>query len=222
MAAGGYGVWYIGLANWRGTPESCTSTDSQFDFTRVPTAVTFKLGFRTPTTYLNCQNPDLPGSGIGSEPHPRGVKVSSVAQTVVQLTVRADQLFWENYDGADAPLHFDQLAIAARRSLSGPWVLGPAEEDRPGRGGIVNQNYTAFGVPWRWCRGDLTGYTPPDNNTRMDFEGGQFYDPTLPRNLMSTTSYRDYYDLASHIQSGQGYLNGRGRCAVQRQFPSRP
>jgi hypothetical protein len=220
MLERGYGVYYIGSATWRGMSASCQSTDPSFDFSTVPTRIrSFLLGFRTPTLYMNCQNPDLPGGGIGTEAHPRGVKVSTGEQIDVQLTLKVDQLFWENYDREDPPLHFDQFAVAARLSL-GSYSIRHAEDPIPG--GIVNQNYTAFTVPWRWCRSDLTGYGPPDNNSRMDFESGQFYDPSLPRNLMSNTSYRDYYDLASHLQSGQGYLNGRGRCAVQRGFSSRP
>ncbi len=229
MTARQYSVYYIGLATWRGTVENCPSTDSQFDFSppprprsgRIPRQVIFRLGFKTPTRYMNCQNPDLPGSGIGSEEHPRGVRVTSASETVVQLTVRAEQLFWENYDGTDAPLHFDQFAIAARGATdpTAPYRLSAAEE-RVGDGGILNQNYTAFAVPWRSC--SPSGYVPPDQNTRMGFQHRLYYDPLLPTSLSSTESYRDYYDLASHIQSGQGYLGARGRCAVQRQFPSRP
>jgi hypothetical protein len=63
---------------------------------------------------------------------------------------------------------------------------------------------------------------PPNGNPRMGFPYAQYYDPALPNNLMSNERYRDYYDLASHIQSGQGYLGARGVCAKQRQFPSRP
>ncbi len=227
MVAKQYSIYYMGSATWRGTVETCPSTDGQFDFSppqqardgRIPRSVMFRLGFKTPTRYLNCQNPDLPGGGIGSEEHPRGVMAASASETVVQLTVRADQLFWENYDGADAPLHFDQFAIAARRALSGPYRLS-ATEDQVGDGGILLQNYTAFAVPWRSC--SPSGYTPPDQNTRMGFQHRLFYDPSLTTSLSSTESYHDYYDLASHIQSGQGYLGARGRCAVQRQFPSRP
>jgi hypothetical protein len=225
-----YSVYYIGSAIWRGTPDTCPSTDSEFDFSpplpvgtgTVPREVIFKLGFKTPTRYVNCQNPDLPGGGIGSEEHPRGVKAVSASETVVQLTVRADQLFWENYDGTDAPLHFDQFAVAARPPVgggTGPFRLDAAE-NLVRRGGILTQNYTAFAVPWRSCSPSV--YTPPDQNTRMGFQHRLYYDPSLPTSLSSTESYRDYYDLASHIQSGQGYLGARGRCAVQRQFPSRP
>ena len=225
----GYSLYFWGVATWRASEDSCVSTDPSFDWRpappvdggTVPREVTFKIGFQTGTTYMNCQNPDFPGPGIGGEAHPRGVKATSEAETAVQLTLRMDQPFWENSDGADAGLHFDQFAVAARRLLT-RYQLQPLEA-RVRDGGIVDQNYTAFAVPWRWCRGDLTGYRPPDQLTRMDFEGGLYYDPSLPdQRLSSSTHYRDYYDLASHIQSGQGYLGARGHCAVQRHFPSRP
>ena len=221
MRQNGYVIYYIGTAVWRGTSDTCTSTDGQFDFSRTPTTIrSFRLGFKTPTRYLNCQNPDLPGPGIGSEPHPRGVIPSSETETTVQLTLRTDQLFWENYDAADAPLHFDQFAVAAHRDLLGYSL--PAAELPVGDGGILRQNYTMFAIPWRSCSRDLTGYSPPDREARMGFQHRLYYDPNLTQPLSSSTSFRDYYDLASHIQSGQGYLGARGVCAVQRQFPSRP
>src|ERR1700687_1203355 len=79
MVSGGYSVYYMGLATWRGTPATCLSTDAGFNFTSVHTTVTFRLGFRTPTTYINCQNALLPGPGIGAEPYPRGVQAVSDA-----------------------------------------------------------------------------------------------------------------------------------------------
>jgi len=82
------------------------------------------------------------------------------------------------------------------------------------------EDYTAFPVPWRWCRDDLTGYSPPDQLPRMDFEGGRYYDPSLTQPLSSYVSFRDYYDFTSHVQSSQSHLNANGLCAVARQFPS--
>jgi hypothetical protein len=120
---------------------------------------------------------------------------------------------WENYDSDGPPAHFDQIAAVARPQ-GGLW--GVVLED------TFLENYTAFPVPWRWCRADLTGYVPPDGLPRMDFEQGRFYDPTLTQPLSSYTSYRDYYDLTSHIIGSQAHLNANGLCAVQRQYPSRP
>src|SRR5207302_3660283 len=57
MVANGYVVLYVGTATWKGGA-SCTSTNASFDFTKLPSVVNFRLGFKTPTTYLNCQNHD--------------------------------------------------------------------------------------------------------------------------------------------------------------------
>jgi hypothetical protein len=202
-----------------GTAATCLSTDAGFNFNTIRSSIDFRLGFRTPTAYFNCQNPELPGPGIGGELYPRGVKSSADDRTTVQLTIRTGEPFWENYDHADAPLHFDQFAARAHGNFGSTTI--ELEHVDP-NDNVVNENYTAFPVPWRWCSPELTGYTPPEGGTwRMRFEQGQFYDPSIPQNLSSDAGYRDYYDLVSHIQSAQGYLNGQGRCAIQRHFPFR-
>jgi hypothetical protein len=208
MIANGMTVLYRGTAIFHGTPQTCGSTDPSFDFSTVPTQVNFYLGWTTPTNYTNCQNPSLPGPGVGGEDHPRGLIVSPSQQIIAQVTIHTDHPFWENFDSDGPPAHFDQFAIRAQ-------------------GGLVRlensflQNYTAFDVPWRYCRTDLTGYIPPDTLPRMRFEQGRFYDPTLTQPLSSYTSFRDYYDFTSHVQSSQGHLNANGLCFDDRQFPSR-
>jgi len=209
MIDNGMTVLYVGTATWRGT--SCQSTDPSFDFSTIPTRVTFRLGWRTPTAVINCQNPSLPGPGIGGEEHPRGVQFSSSRQIITQLTIHTDHPFWENFDSDGPPAHFDQFAAVAQRQPDGSYLVNLENTYR--------ENYTAFPVPWRWCTPD---YTPPDQLTRMDFEGGRYYDPTLSDPLSSFTSFRDYYDLTSHVQSSQGHLNSNGLCALQRGFPSLP
>ena len=57
MVQNGWNVLYVGTATWKGG-SSCTSTNASYDFSKLPTTVSFRLGFATPTTYLNCQNPD--------------------------------------------------------------------------------------------------------------------------------------------------------------------
>jgi hypothetical protein len=220
MISSGYSVWYRGAANWRGTPSTCVSTDAGFNFATINLPLTFSFGFRTPTTYFNCQNPQLPDSGIGGEPYPRGVIASPNARTTVQLSIRTDQTFSEAYERTDAPIHFDQFSAAAYPGIIRFVQLEDAGYARY-TGGL---NYTAFPVPWRWCSPELTGYQPPDNNPWMDFRGqaGRSYDPTLTQNLCSDAGYRDYYDLVSNIQGAQGYLNGPGRCAVLRHFRCQP
>jgi hypothetical protein len=213
MIANGMTVLYQGTAVFHGTPQTCASTDPTFDFSTVPTLVNFKLGWKTPTNYTNCQNPSLPGPGVGGEDHPRGLIVSPSQQIIAQLTIHTDHSFWENFDSDGPPAHFDQFAVVARRQPDLSYLV--QLED------TFLENYTAFPVPWRYCRTDLTGYIPPDTLPRMRFEQGRFYDPTLTQPLSSYTSFRDYYDFTSHVQSSQGHLNANGLCFNDRQFPSR-
>jgi hypothetical protein len=212
MILGGVAVLYVGTATWRGGT-SCQTTDPSFSWANFPTQVRFELGWKTPTSAINCQNPSLPGPGIGGETNPRGIIVSPTSQLVAQLTFHTDHPFWENFDSDGPPAHFDQLAAVARRQGTS-W--GVVLED------TFYENYTAFPVPWRWCRSDLTGYVPPDTLTRMRFERGLYYDPTLTAPLSSYTSFRDYYDFTSHIIGSAVHLNANGLCAVQRGYPSLP
>ena len=74
MIASGWTVLYVGTATFKGT--GCTSTNPAYDFTKLPKVVKFKLGFASPTTYVNCQNPDNdPADPFGSEEHQRGVQI---------------------------------------------------------------------------------------------------------------------------------------------------
>jgi hypothetical protein len=216
MQQNGWVVFYAGHATWKGAAATCTSTDPTFDFSTVPTSVSFRLGFKTPTSYVNCQDPDLTGQGLAGEDHPRGVQVQANAQITAQVTVHTDHPLWENYDSDGPPIHFDQLASVAKQQPDGTYLV--TLEDTMG------ENWTAFPTPWRACSSDLTMYAPPDMNKRMDFEPTKLnlYHPQLPGELTSSTGFRDYYDFASHVQSTQGHLNSDGLCAVERHFPSVP
>ena len=210
MIAKGYAVMYIGTATWKGG-STCTSSDDSFDFAKLPTKVSFRLGFPSPTTYVNCQNPDNdPAKPLGSEEHQRGVQIKNNAITLAQATVHTDHPFWESFTH-DSPLHFDQLAALAKQDASGHYVV--TRED------TVGVNYTAFTfagakLPWRTC---LTGYTPPDTNAQMGFDSR-----SVPYNPKGdpVTSVRDYADYLAYNQSTQGHLNSDGLCYVSRHYTS--
>src|SRR5205814_3348467 len=93
MAQNGYSVLYVGTATFAGT--NCTQTNASlgidagvpdasddggdgggaaggnYDFTKIPTTIKFRLGFSTPTNYVNCENgTDLSGPGVNGEEHP--------------------------------------------------------------------------------------------------------------------------------------------------------
>ncbi len=132
MINNGWVVLYVGTATWKGDAPgapACTSSDSTntFDFTKLPRVVNFRLGFKTPTTYINCQNPDNdPAKGIGGEDHERGVQVKANDTVIAQVTVHTDHPFWESIVH-DSPAHFDQLAALA--------TMGELQRDDAADGG---------------------------------------------------------------------------------------
>ena len=216
MIANGYAVLYVGTATWKGngTGAACTQT-GPFDFTQEPfkgdKPVTFHLGFKSPTTYVNCQNPDNdPAPGLNGEEHQRGIQVKANDTTIAQVTVHTDHPFWESFTH-DTPAHFDQLAALAKMDASGDWKV--TLEDTKG------VNFTAFksggaNLPWRAC---LAGYMPPNNNTPMGFDS-----LTIPYNPSGDPAMvmRDYYDYMTYDQSTQGHVNSDGLCFVSRHYPS--
>ena len=217
MITNGYVVLYVGKATWLGNGAggaACTSPPgSSFDFTTLPQVVNFRLGFKTPTTYLNCQNPDNdPAQGLGTEAHQRGIQVQANNTVVAQVTVHTDHPFWESFVH-DSPAHFDQLAALATRDASGNYNL--TMQATLG----VDYTHLKFGsadLPWRSC---LASYTPLNSNPYMGFVSGN-----IPHNPSGspTTSIRDYTDYMYYNQSTQGHLNSDGLCFVQRHYPSPP
>jgi hypothetical protein len=210
MIQKGWTVLYVGTATWKGT--SCTSTDSSFDFSKLPTTVNFRLGFKTPTSYINCQNPDNdPAEPLGDEEHQRGVQVKANQTVTAQVTVHTDHPFWESITH-DMPMHFDQLAALATTTGG---VSTVTVDD------AVGVNYTAFTfggkpLPWRSCVAD---YTPPNSNPQVNFDS-----LSIPYNPSGSpaSSMRDFADFLTYNQSTEGHLNSDGLCFVQRNYTSAP
>ena len=122
MVTRGWNVLYVGTATWKGGA-SCTSTNASYDFSKLPQTVKFRLGFTTPTSYLDCQNPDNdPAKALGAEEHERGIAIVSNAATIAQVTFHNDHPFWESFVH-DTPAHFDQLAALAKRQADATWLI---------------------------------------------------------------------------------------------------
>lgn len=205
-------VLYVGTATFKGT--NCTSTNPAYDFTQLPKVVKFRLGFSSPTTYLNCQNPDNdPADPFGNEEHQRGVQIKSNTTTFAQATVHTDHPFWESLQ-EDSPAHFDQFAAYAKKDVNGDYSVTLND--------LKGVNFTAFKdasgqpLPWRSC---LSTYTPPNNSTSMNFDTlGIPYSP----NGDPTKTLNDYVAFATYNQSTQGHLNADGVCFTKRNYPSPP
>jgi hypothetical protein len=208
MVKDGCVVMYVGTATFKGA--ACTPTDPEF--AKLPTIVNFKLCFKSPTTYVNCQNPDNdPATAFANEEHQRGIAFKTNTSVIAQVTVHTDHPFWEN-TLHDQPAHFDQFAARAVGLDAGtPTVTLDM---------MKGVDFTAFkdalgnNLPWRSC---LTTYTPPATGT-MSFNPESV--PTQPPTGDPAKGLRDYYDFATYNQSTQGHLNSDGLCFVKRNYPS--
>jgi hypothetical protein len=251
MVQKGYSVFYSGTATWMGdqSPYGCTQTnagagpsagladagdggaeptyvDGGYDYTRMPKSINFKLGFATPTNYVNCQNMTLQGTPNPNEDYPRGIQVSSSQSTIAQVTVHMDHPFWESF-AEDSPVHWDQIAAQYVGVDAGSTGIPEARtEDMIGVPFYAFTDHTGTPLPWRNCAGSY--YTPPGNG-QMAFSTLSV--PVNPQGTCSgqlnvdytkanCPSIRDYYDYIRYTQSTQGHLNSQGLCFIDRQYPA--
>lgn len=195
----GWTVLYVGTATFKG--DSCTHSDSSFDFTQLPTTVHFRLGFASPTSYLNCQNPDNdPADPLGDEEHQRGVQVKANAVTTAQVTVHTDHPFWESFLH-DSSLRFDALAALATQDDSGTWNVTMSD--------TVGVDYHTFTygttpLPWRSC---IAGQSWPSSDPQMGYDD-------------QGATVDDFQAYMIYNQSTQGHLNSDGLCFVSRNYES--
>ncbi len=210
MKQEGYAVLYVGTATFKGT--NCTPADPEFAAPNFPTVVDFKLGFKSPSSYLNCQNPDNdPAKPLGSEEHERGVIIKANAAVTAQLTIHTDHPFWESFVH-DSPAHFDMIAAQYTGSTGTPTAT---LEDMKGVDPTAITDKQGNPVPWRSC---TSFYTPPGKG-QMSFDTlGIPVNPTGD----PASSIRDLYDYMTYNQSTQGHLDSDGLCFVERHYPSPP
>lgn len=211
MTHDGCSVLYVGTAKFKGDPKvfGCV-TESTKDW---PKTVYFRLCFRSPVSYLNCQNPDNdPAEPIsGDEDHQRGIAFLSNASVVAQVTLHTDHPFWDSVLH-DSPAHFDQYA--ARAVSNGDEAFVTLEDTQ----GV---DYTAFTdrqgrpVEWRYC-------IEPPTDVHPKLVGAMRFDPHgVPASDSNPAAgLRDYSDFATYNQSTQGHLNSDGLCYVKRNYSS--
>jgi hypothetical protein len=236
MVKNGYSVLYVGTATWKGSASqygcsqtsagpgsspganaldggagASTSADGGYDFSQLPPTMTFKLGFSTPTNYVNCQNFTAQGEGIGGEDSPRGIQVSPSQSSIAQVTVHMDHPFWESL-AEDSPVHWDPIAA---QYVGASTIPEARIEDMEGVPFYAMTDKTGTPLPWRNCSG--SSYAPPGN-------GQVFFNPlSVPVNPAETDpskALRDYYDFIRYTQSTQGHLNSQGLCYIARQYPA--
>jgi len=216
-------VLYVGTATFKGdkTDVACYPADRQ----GWPDVVDFRLCFQSPTSYVNCQNPDNdPAGALPGEEHERGIALRTGQSVVAQVTIHTDHPFWDSVLH-DSPAHFDPLA--ARVSNQGPnqGTVGarPLVTLDATRGVDYGAIRDADGnaLAWRYCMSPPTDVHPKlTGPMRLDVQsvpralGGVTGDPS--------TGLRDQYDFMTYDESTQGHLDSDGLCYVKRNYPSPP
>ena len=209
MVTNGWTVLYQGTATWKGAQSNpaCRSTDSAYDWSRVPKQVRFTIGWKVPVTSKNCVNPELTPTDT------RGVQTQRNTETVAQVTFHLDHPFWEALE-EDAPLRFD--ALAARKSVAtGP---APASVDLT-QADLAGVDFQAFkdaqgtSMPLRFC-GERAAGEPTTGALRYD-----------PRNVPvnpagGAAGLKDLYDYTAYNLGTFGHLNNDGLCYPARNYPS--
>jgi hypothetical protein len=206
MVENGWAVWFNGVAEFKGT--SCRSSVEGYDFSRLPKKVQFSLGYKVPTTFKNCLNPEL-------QPSPsRGIQSIAGYNATTQLTFHLDHLFWESLQ-EDAPLRFDLLA--ARKSVEpgmpAPMSVTLTQDDVVGTDFQAGEDAQGVALPWRYC-------APAQSNDRLT--GRVSYDPKgVPVSAGGgREGLKDLGDYMAYNLSTFGHLNNDGFCFPARDFPA--
>jgi hypothetical protein len=222
MVQNGCTVYYVGTATFKGGTSCITSTGpAGTAFDEIPTPVKFRLCFKSPTSYVNCQDGLAPdGSGPGGMEKRRGFAFLANGSVRAQVTVHTDHPFWDSTEH-DSPAHFDQFAAR---------LVGVTGSNLVTLDDVKGVDYTAFTdkaaspLNFRSCLAPALfpismGYTPPAGQLAFDASKPKSI-AKIPATADPTTGFRDFYDYATYNQSTQGHLNTDGLCSVQRHYPS--
>ena len=229
MIADGCAVLYVGVATFNGTSCTCPTASSATaacdpniygagkGWPQMGDKVPFHLCFRSPTSYVNCQNPDNdPAAALPGEEHERGIFFKSDASVIGQITIHTDHPFWDSVLH-DSPAHFDQFA--ARVVGMGQNGVYPTVTLESSAGIPFTGVTDALGnlLPWRYC-------IAPPTDVHDQLVGPMAFDAqSVPQRGAGTDSCRglqDYYTFSTYNQSTQGHLNSDGLCYVARHYPS--
>jgi hypothetical protein len=209
MIEAGGSVLYMGVARFEG--ESCTSSDESYDFQKLPREVPFRLLFRTPTSFVNCQNQDNQGEPFPDEEYQRGIALPRRGDALAQITLHLEHILFSS-TLHDPSLRFDPLAAQLVGEPVGATLTLDALDG-------VDPSAVTDGagtpLPFRSCDGSAL---PSGKQLRIE-TGSVPVDP----GGSPAEALRDYRDFIQYVQSTQGHLNGgEGICFVDRHYPSPP
>ncbi len=215
MIEKGYSVLYVGTVSRPENDDCATAGGDAYDFSKLPKTLKFRLGFKTPTSYINCQNgSQFPGvGGLNGEDYQRGIQFSSSKSVVAQVTVHADHPFWESF-AEDSALRFDQIA-AQYVGVDSPVAT---VEDMEGVDFTAFTDKNGKTLPMRSCVDDSL-YSPPYTvGDQLHFDPLRV--PVDKTGKDPSKAISDYSDYIRYTQSTQGHVNSQGLCYVSRNYPS--
>lgn len=205
---------YVGTATWNGDASGVTcapapGTNEVLD--ALPKQVAFRLCFKTPTSNLNCQNPDNdPAAPLAGEEHQRGVAFRANTSTTAQLTFHVDHTFWLSVE-EDSPATFDAFAAAAVPNGES------ATLSMENLAAVDFQNVRTRDnapLPYRNCV--ASDWTPPPGNVSFYSGSVQNVGPTGD----PASGLRSLADFAAFTTSTQAHMNADGVCYVRRRYAS--
>lgn len=217
MVANRYTVLYVGSVSRPANDPCATASGAAYDFSALPKTLKFRLGFSTPTSYVNCQNgAQFPGvPGINGENHPRGIQFRRDQSVIAQITLHADHPFWESFAEASS-LRFDSIA-AQYIGVADPLAT---VEDMKGVDFTAFKDKNGAVLPMRSCV-DASLYAPPyPPGQQLHFDPLKI--PVDKAGADPAKALKDYFDYLRYSQSTQGHLNSEGLCFVSRNYPSPP
>lgn len=225
MASNGCTVLYVGTATFNGTgctcptianPSAACDPATYASWPAVGQSVPFRLCFKSPTSYVNCQNPDNdPAMALAGEEHQRGIFFQGNRSIVGQVTIHTDHPFWDSVLH-DSPAHFDQFA--AQVAGLGQAGVFPTATLELTQGATYTSYRDKLGnvLNWRYC-------IAPPTDVHAQFVGQMAFDAqTIPQTAGTDgcAGLQDYYAYSTYNQSTQGHLNSDGLCYVSRHYPS--
>jgi hypothetical protein len=215
MATHGCVVLFVGTATFKGSDATCTAPGAPAayyateyaNWPKTGETVNFHLCFKTPTSYVNCQNPDNSGEALAGEESQRGIYFKNDQSVIAQVTVHTDHPFWDSVLH-DAPMHFDQYAAAvAGLGQNGVYPTVTLEMIKGIPYAPAYKDPAGNSLYWRYC-------IDPPTDVHAKFTGPMAFD------AQSVSGLTDYYDFASYNASTLGHLNSDGLCYVDRHYPS--
>ena len=215
MATNGCVVLFVGTATFKGSDTTCSAPDAPSTYYATEYAnwpktgetINFHLCFKSPTSYVNCQNPDNKGTPLAGEESERGIFFLRDQPVIAQLTVHTDHPFWDSVLH-DSPAHFDQYAATvAGKGQNGVYPTVTLEMTKGVPYAPALKDAAGNPLYWRYC-------LEPPTDVHEKFTGPMAFD------AQSVSGLADYYDFATYNQSTQGHLNSDGLCYVDRHYPS--